>query len=226
MIIPAAGRASRMNPDPDAPPKCLLEIDGRLLLDRLLPSTPTAVERCRIVVPPDNADFAKWAAGYDGTLPCELVEAPLEPFGHTVLRAAGDASEVLISDSDLVVADGALERFIASARRNAGGTDLTLALTIEPWDIGPRTIWWSVTEEGARVERGLDHPQARLAGLYCLRGPALSALRRYCAAGGRSFAEFLATFPRSRIDGVDVGFAFDCNDPEQLAAARARVSCP
>jgi hypothetical protein len=213
-----------MNPDPDAPPKCLLEIDGRSLLDRLLPSEPAAVELCRIVVPPDSAYFAKWAAGYTGDVPCELVEAPLEPFGNTVLRAAGDAPEVVVSDSDLVVADGALERFLAIARRNAGETDLTLALTTDPWDIGPRTIWWSATAAGPRVDRGLAHPQARLAGLYCLRGPALAALRRYRSAGGVSFAEFLATFPRSRIDGIDVGFAFDCNDPGQLAAARARIT--
>lgn len=44
--------------------------------------------------------------------------------------------------------------------------------------------------------------------------------------GGESFAEFLSSLPTSMIDGVQVGFAFDCNSPEELAAARARVSCP
>ncbi|MEO6503818.1 MAG: NTP transferase domain-containing protein [Jatrophihabitantaceae bacterium] len=226
MVIPAAGLGSRMSSAPDAPPKCLLDIDGRPILDRLVPTAPTAVELCRIVVPPDSADFAKWEAGYDGAVPCELIEAPLEPFGQTVLRAAGQASEVVVSDSDLVIADGALERFIAYSRSNPRATELTLGLTTEPWDIGPRTIWWSVDEDGLQVDRGLADPQARLAGLYCLRGPALDALRRYSAAGGESFAEFLSSFPRSLIDGVQVGFAFDCNTPEELAAARARVSCP
>lgn len=230
MIIPAAGRGSRMNADPDAPPKCLLEVDGRSLLDRLLdrlaPHGPAAVELCRVVVPPDSADFAKWHAGYSGAVPCELVEAPLEPFGQTVLRAVGEATEAVVSDSDLVLAEGALERFLAYATSNVRGTGLTLGLTTEPWDIGPRTIWWSVDEDGAQVDRGLADPQARLAGLYCLRGPALAALRRYSDGGGESFAEFLSSLPTAMIDGVQVGFAFDCNSPEELAAARARVSGP
>ncbi len=224
MVIPAAGRGSRMSADPDAPPKCLRDVDGRSLLDRLVPANSAVVDLCRIVVPPDNADFAKWAAGYDGEVGCELVEAPLEPFGRTVLRAAGDAPEVVVSDSDLVLADGALERFLDFARDNAQGADLTLGLTTEPWDLGPRTIWWSESGGMPWIDRGLADPRARLAGLYCLRAAALSTLRRYTEAGGRSFAEFLSTFPRSGVDGVEVGFAFNCNEPEELAAARARVS--
>jgi len=223
MVIPAAGRGSRMSKDPAAPPKCLRDVDGRSLLDRLVPSSSASVDLCRIVVPPRSVAFAKWAAGYDGSLECELVEAPLEAFGRTVLRAAGDASEIVVSDSDLVLADGALEEFLAFARQNPRGTDLTLGLTTEPWDLGPRTIWWSEARGMPRIGRGLADPQARLAGLYCLRAPALAALRRYCEAGRTSFARFLSSFPKSDVDGVAVGFAFNCNEPHELAAARARV---
>ncbi|MGH3660555.1 MAG: NTP transferase domain-containing protein [Micromonosporaceae bacterium] len=219
LIIPAAGRGSRMAGEAGSPPKCLLTVGGSTLLSRLVSDLTSGITQVRIVVPPGNPHLAAWRESQPDPAALQLVEAPVEPYGHTILRAIDGAAYAVVVDSDLVTAPGELADFLRHAISNPSRTSLTVGVSRDPWSLGPRTIWWS----SGRIGRDLSQASARMAGVYCLRERVLARLRDFVNTGGTSFAAFLSAHPADDVDAVEFRYAFDLNTPADLDAARRRV---
>lgn len=224
MVVPVAGLASRMGAAVGAAPKCLSAIDGTTILDRLVSAAAATghVRALRLVVPPRQPHLEHWI---HDAMPHELVEASPEPVGRTLLRAVHDDEDVLTLDGDLVIADGGLQRFVTHVATTADPASLSVALSTDPWSLGERTLWWHIEGDGVpRIRRGGRPGQARLAGIYHLRPAALAALRVYEASGATSFGAFFCAYPGAEMVGIDVGFCYDCNTPDELAQAAARLA--
>lgn len=228
VLIPAAGRATRMGAAPGDPPKCLLDLGGTPILQRLVDSC-LWLPRVRVVVlvPPDQPYVDRWRQRLPDQAPVTIVPAPPEPYGHTILRGLGHApaSEVAVLDSDLVVARSELTAFLqhASSHPSAG---LTVGTSSEPWDLGPRTIWLARDGSGhTRLGRGLSGAASRLIGAYWFRPPAVESLRAGVAAGVLSFGALLRDFADrgGRVDCFGFSFAYDVNTVADLTEARRRI---
>ena len=221
MIIPAAGTGSRMGLPSDGLTKCLLPVAGRPIIDSLADVALDHALPVRVLRRPDDSHLQRWALAKPGRI--ETIDAPLEPYGTTVLRALRDDTHAVVTDSDLLLPPGELDSFLRHCAGHPGDTGLTVGTTGYPQDQGARTLWWNDAPSGQRIGRGVsDHP-TRLTGIYCLRAAAIERLRAFASSGGTSFGVFLSEYPVDDVDCFVFSYGYNINTPDDLAAARDRA---
>ncbi|GAB3951324.1 hypothetical protein GCM10029976_087540 [Kribbella albertanoniae] len=221
LIIPCAGRASRMGELAREVPKTLLQV-ARPILARLVEDVIATGVGVRVLTRPDDVQIRAWAQRHGSKVQTQQV--PSAPYGTLILRAAGPDQEVAAVDGDLAMPPGGLTNFLDFASREVPAVDLVIGVTQIPWDLGPTTIWWDPHSSDRPIGRGLPSPAARLAGLYWLRPAALTRLRAYVDAGHTSYSAFLTTFSRSETAAFELGYAYNINTPDDLAAANAHAA--
>lgn len=233
VLIPAAGRATRMGAGPGDPPKCLREVGGAPILQRLVQAALGLPEvRVVVLAPRRDQHLPAWRRSLPPGAPVSVHTAPPEPYGRTILRGLAHAlaGRLAVLDSDLVVPEAELAGFLAYGRQERPGPPacpLTVGISSVPWDLGPRTIWYATTGAGqVRLGRALPGAQSRLVGAYWLRSPAIHSLRSAVAAGTTSFGEFLRGYAASGagVDSYPFSYAYDVNTPADLAAARVHAA--
>jgi glucose-1-phosphate thymidylyltransferase len=192
-VILAAGYATRLYPLTLDRPKHLLEVGGRLLLERLLEQLPMAEFDAIYVA--TNAKFAprfrEWAASYTAEV---VVIDDGTSTEDDRLGAIGDLQLVIESerlDDDLVVAAGdslfseRLHGFVEAARERD-------AALIAVYDVGDleamRRLSAVAVDADGRVtafEEKPEQPSSTLAGiaLYFLPGRVLPLVAEYLAEG-------------------------------------------
>ena len=119
-ILLAAGIGKRMGPD--APPKCLLTVQGRSLLQRTLEALHSVgIDQGVIVVGFKKEEVASHVRGSAGPIRVVLLENPRYSEGAILslwsARAHFD-DDLLIMDSDVLSPPVFLERLVRSAKRN------------------------------------------------------------------------------------------------------------
>jgi NDP-sugar pyrophosphorylase family protein len=222
LIIPCAGRASRMGEPARELPKALLPVAGRPMLERLVEDASAADVRARLVTRPDDVHIRAWAQRHVEAT--EIRHAPFEPYGTTLLRAAESEREVAAVDGDLVLPSGGLTAFLRFAAHEAPEANLVVGVTRTPRDYGPLTIWWDPQSDDRCIGRDLPSPVSHLAGITWLRPAALERLQEYDNAGHTSYSAFLATFSRDEVAAFELDYVFNVNTPSDLELANTHVA--
>ena len=118
-ILLAAGRGRRLGKDH---PKCLLEIEGKTLLERHLENMPRAgIDRLTIVVGYLKEQIEDKLAKIAAPLPIELIENPLFVHGSIVsLQVAGERllEGAIWMDADVLYPPALLKRLVDSKQKN------------------------------------------------------------------------------------------------------------
>ncbi len=178
-VVLAAGYATRLYPLTENKPKCLLEVDGRTILDRLCEKLD-AVEGLDEIVIVTNAKFyaqlSDWKKKSKAKKPVRVLNDGTTS-NDTRLGAVGDLGlavrEVPIQSDILMLAsdnlfDQSLDEFVRSARSKKG------ASTVAVYDLGDpklaaRKFGVLETEPGTgrvtRMEEKPEHPRSSLIGM-------------------------------------------------------------
>ncbi len=118
-ILLAAGRGRRLGKDH---PKCLLEIEGKTLLERHLENMKAAgIDRLTIVVGYLQEQIRETLANLAAPFPIELVENPRFVHGSIVsLQVAGDRllEGAIWMDADVLYPPALLARLVTSPHKN------------------------------------------------------------------------------------------------------------
>jgi glucose-1-phosphate thymidylyltransferase len=232
-VILAAGYATRLHPLTLDRPKHLLEVGGRMMLDRLLDQLP--LDELEVVYVVTNAKFAdrfrEWAAGQEANI--EVIDDGTTS-DDDKLGAIGDLELVIRSrdvDDDLVVAAGDslfTERLDDFPRFGREHSAPALAVyEVERLKEMTRLSSVSVDSDGRIVamEEKPERPTSKLAGiaLYYYPREVLPLVAEYLADGNNPdqpgrFVEWLYT--RTPVYAWQVpGLWVDIGTPETLADA-------
>lgn len=178
-VILVAGSALRLRPLTDTTPKCLLEVGGRAILDRLLEKLAEAGIRRAVLVTGYRADrIEAHLAAHRPPLETWLVHNPEYATTNNVVSLLGARAQLgpgtlVICDGDVIVRREALRRLIAHPVACALLVDREAPLAGEEMKV--------TLDDGGRVRRlakEIDPAQAQgeSIGIQKVSGPALERL--------------------------------------------------
>jgi glucose-1-phosphate thymidylyltransferase len=236
-IVLAAGYATRLYPLTLDTPKPLLEVGGRLILERLLRQLDE-VSSLDLVYVVTNAKFApqfrEFAASWQGLVGLEVVddgtttdETKLGAIGdlELVIRERGIDDDLLVAAGDSIFDGAPLDEFVRLGRGKAAPVEAVY--DVGDLDAVKRYSVITADEEGRIVafeEKPAD-PQTALAGiaLYFYPRAALPLVAEYLAEGNNPdqpgrLIEWLHTRTPVYVWPVP-GRWFDIGSPETLEQA-------
>ncbi len=236
-VILAAGTATRLRPLTDTIPKCLLEVGGRTILDRLLSGLATAGIRRVILVAGHLADLLQARlAGRRFPFEFRLAENPAYATTNNavsllVARPHLRPGSLLICDGDVVVRDEALVCLLAEPAACALLVDREASLGGEEMKV-------QLDPDGRvrQLSKELDPraAQGESIGIQKVSGPALERLWQALEGlvrSGRSDAFYEAAFQQLIDAGVEFravpvapGDWIEIDSSDDLALARRRFS--
>jgi hypothetical protein len=121
----------------DSPPKCLLHVEGRVILDRLLTAIRDGgVDDIRLVVGYEARQIERWVAAM--RLDVEIVENPrwrTDAVASMELGLAGAAGDVLVVSGDILIDASLIAAFLRTDPRRPAWIRSEL-----PWD-APRPLY-------------------------------------------------------------------------------------
>jgi choline kinase len=234
-VVLAAGVGSRLRPLTDALPKCLLEVAGRPLLDRLIEAARAAgLARMVVVTGHRHADIASHVRRFASVLEIDLVEnAAYAATNNAVSLAA--AREVVgpegfvLCDADIVFSVNPLPPLMAQPDDCALAVDVAAPWTAEAMKVERRRDG-SVARISKQIEAGASGGES--IGVQKV-GPA-SAPRLWDAlttivaeAPGTAYYEdafqlMIDRGVRFGVSAIQPGSVMEIDDHADLAAARGR----
>ncbi len=244
-VVLVAGRGSRLRPLTDTTPKCLLEIGGQTLLERLLGQlADVGIERAWLVTGYRSDVLRDEMASHDGSPEIRWVDNPdWDKFNNAEsVRCAMEAMEepqpFLLCDGDVWIDDPQFLGDIASdGRPNVLGVELRLhrqldsedmKFQLEPVDVP----WYSRRVVGLGKELVSRWCHGESIGLQVIGGESFEALREGLAAledADREtlyyedvFAHLLADGHEFYTHAVQPGAWVEIDTPEDLENARRR----
>lgn len=180
-IILAAGVGSRLRPLTDYQPKCMLDVGGKTLLLRLVGGLASWADQ--IVVVSGHGDSALRAYLKSEALLEGITVVHNDLYCETNSMASvataqphwGQAAEVVVSNSDVFFAGGALDAFLAA------NADMTAAVVPKPWD--PEDMKVEIDDAEQRLlavskEIPPDRSFGEFTGLFKVRGQGVAIFER------------------------------------------------
>ena len=142
-VVLVAGRGSRLAPLTDTMPKCLIEIDGMSLIERMLRQLADAgVHRAWLATGYRADDIANALEGVDGLPELHIVANPTwNQYNNAesvrcAMAAMPDARAFLLVDGDVYVSDPTfIEDLARDPRPNVLGVDLRLPRDLDAEDM-------------------------------------------------------------------------------------------
>lgn len=238
LVLLAAGAGTRMRPLTETIPKCLISVDGQTLLDSLLDHFTGLVDRTVVVTGHLHEQIERHLATRKEvsellTRHNPLYEVTNSLFSAAIARDAWSSSEsVIVSNTDVIFAAGALESLLRSDH------DVVLSVDAKACDAEDMKILLDETQRIARVSKDLPAERclgeftgvARLQGhwverfsnsIECLlRQPAMAESGWYDLALDHMAQEYSPL----ALEVVPEGSYWEIDTPNDLDVAKSRSS--
>lgn len=189
LVVLAAGVGSRLRPLTDSQPKCLIEVEGHTLLDRLIRAFAATVEQTVVVAGHLSEDVKAHVARSRYGIPVTVVENTDYGTTNSLMSALEAAEEwvesrnVVFSNSDVVFAPGVIERAadredrfqVLVSRKDCDAEDMKVKLRGETMSV-------------AEISKGMPVVGAfgEFTGVFWARGEGPTIFHRYLLELSRS----------------------------------------